>query len=135
MGDVDEVDYRARIEAAIRGALNSAEESQDSRDEEPWLVELVALVEAEPDHHHAGISALCGLTPMLGDPNVMGVVELLGYCVHVLRPPMLLAAVQKQAESGPLLRAFDNARRCERVLEAADDAWPESELYESLAMD
>lgn len=134
---MDRQQFAERLTAHVENALVAAEASPDVRDEEPFLIELVDLIRSQPSHRSIGIESLCALVPQIATAN--GIVELLEYCAHTLRPPELLAAVQAHAEaarheleSGASLMPWQTARMCEQILDAAQDDWEDREMFASL---
>lgn len=138
---MDRAEYNLLINDLIERALAAAGGSFDVRIEEPYLVALTFLIRTQAEYVEDGIAALCALIPGLDWDwqGSDGVVALLEYCVHVLRPPSLIASVrEKQAaaklalETGESLRPWQTARNCERVLDALKDPWLEADIYASL---
>jgi hypothetical protein len=134
---MDEGEFSASLAGCIDGALNAAAHSPDVKDEDPFLAKLVALIQHEPEHRSAGIAVLCALVPRMEFEN--GVVELLEYCAHVLRPEELLSAVDAHAraatvalEQGDSLRPWHTRRLCRQILEAAEHDWEAGDIYPSL---
>lgn len=139
--DVDQ--FRDTLNLRIRAALDSAAASRDVRDEEPWLVRIVDLIRANPNRRPEAVEILEGLVQLLGDVHCpAGLVEMLGYCVHTLNLPDVVAAAEARRQAA--LTAWnegipggfwDQARRCERVIAAANPNWEERELFPGLAND
>lgn len=105
---------------------------------EPFMVDLVALVRAEPARYSIAAESLRELIPRLELEN--GVVDLLEYCAHTLRPKEVLDDVQDLAESltrelgeDKTLRHWRTRRLCEHIMAAAHDDWDGQDMYESLA--
>lgn len=133
---MDQAEYDVLVHDLIVGALTAASRSFDVRVEEPYLVALTFLIGSQPAYVQAGIAALCDLIP---DMETMdGVIELLEFCVHVLRPPELVAAVstvrdvaKSELAGGHVPRAWETAHKCERILDALSEPWPEGSIYTS----
>jgi hypothetical protein len=134
---VDDQEFSARLDDCISGALRAASASPDVKAEEPFLVELVALVRSEPARLSDATAVLCGLIPRMELED--GVLDLLEYCAHALRPRELLDAIQVFADSATRElgegRSLHTRRLCEHVLAAAHDDWDGRDMYESLRSD
>ena len=133
--------FRQVLESHVRHALNAAESSPDVRSMEPSLVSIVRLVRANPDRHSEADHTLAGLVAQLCEtPPPSGLTDLLGYCVHSLDLPEVLASARRlrrgaldELERGESRRPWEHARRWEQVIEAADRNWEARDMFESLS--
>ena len=121
----------------IEQALTVAESSPDVRDEEPFLIRLVALAQAHHKYQVVLEDNLIDLAARVGTtPHPMGSVELLSYALHVLQLPRLVAAIEEMRQmalaAGNVGRPWECARRYEQVLDAQQQEWTERELFPSL---
>lgn len=139
---MDSDSFRRLLESQVRHALDAAESSFDVRDMEPSLSAIVRLVRSSPEHRLEADHTLAGLVPQLCEtPPPAGLTDLLGYCAHSLRLPEVLASARRfleraldELERGESLRPWEHARRCERVIEAADRNWEARDMFPSLVL-
>lgn len=129
-------DFRRELLAIVDEALVAAERSPDVRDQEPLLVQLVQLIREQPAHQALAEEELVALSRrMASTPPPLGAVELLGYTVHEVELPGVIVALEGlRAIEGehPIGRAWERARRVDRVLEARHRDWEDRELFASL---
>lgn len=138
---MDSAAFDHALGAYLRASLQAAEESFDVRAQEPSLIEMVRLVSSNPSRLHDADHLLARLVPSLCEtPPPSGLVELLGYCVHTLKLPQVLASAQEcrraaleELSRGGSLRPWEHARRCEQVIEAASPDWEDREMFVSLS--
>lgn len=133
--------FKRDFERCVSSALTIADRSPDVRDEERELITLVDLIRSEPSHADQAEAALVALVPQLCEtPPPAGLVELLSFSVHALGLAKVVNAAKEARESalaaletGPSLRPWEHARRCEVVIAAAQADWDEQDMYESFS--
>lgn len=138
---VDRDAFQRELDRCVSAALAVADRSPDVRDEEREMTRLVDLIRREPSHADQAEAALVALVPQLCEtPPPAGLVELLSYCVHALGLPKVVNAAKEARdavlaalETGPSLRPWEHARRCEVVMAAAEVDWDEQDMYESFS--
>jgi hypothetical protein len=132
------MEFLSAFRAIVSEALVTAEASPDVRDEEPYLVRLVALAREHPEYRDLVEDELVALAARLSEtPEPLGSVELLAYAVHTLQLARLVTSVEEMladAEAaGTGGRPWEWARRYERVLQAQSPSWAERDMFSSLA--
>lgn len=138
---MDRESFSREFDALVQQSETASEQSPDVRFQEPALVAIVDLVQANPEHRDQAEQLLVDLVVRLTEiPPPPGLVELLGYSVHVLDVPRVLsAAADLRAEAtaalekGESLHPWEVARRLELVIAASDPDWEDREMFKSLA--
>ena len=135
---MDANSFGVELGKIIDQALAIADESPDVRDEDPFLVQLVALAEEHQEHRAVVEDALISMAKRVGTtPHPNGSVELLAYAVHVLRLPRLITAIEQMQHAaqaaGSIGRPWEWAYRYQRILDAQQAEWADRDLFPSLA--
>lgn len=129
-------DFGRELQVITDEALLAAERSPDARDQEPFLIRLVQLIHEHPAHRTMAEEQLIALSlRMASTPPPLGAVELLAYTVHQVELQGVIAVLEGlRAVEGerPIGRAWERARRFERVLAARHRDWEDRDLYPSL---
>ncbi|MFJ9317329.1 hypothetical protein ACIRN4_24295 [Pimelobacter simplex] len=126
----DQREFTAQMELLVRDCIVIAAGSPDARDLAPTLRDLVALVQANPEHAEVASSVFLDLLEERPGELILGVpgtIEILEFSMHRLRWPAMQSALSKLVQSANDPRV---SRAAGRVLEAFDSDWAGGEIYD-----
>lgn len=118
------------MSSLVHDGLTIAAASPDARELAPTLNDIVALVQANPDHAEPAASVFLGLLEEQPGELILGVpgaIEILEFSMQRLRWTGVQSALSQLAQSARDARV---SRAAERVLEAFDDDWSGGEIYD-----
>jgi len=138
---MEDARFLSALSGRIDEALAIADRSCDVRDEEVALVKIVALVNAHPEHRQVAERPMLELLHELEQtPARLGIVELLAYCVHVVSFSLLVEVARArrdsalaECEKGGSGRRWEHARAMQRVIDAEDPGWEDSDMFVTLS--
>ncbi len=122
-------EIRHDVKILVSRILRDAELSDDVRDIEPTLQELLSALQDEHNDPQESVQALLGLLVRTPDGPPLhrpGIVEILEFCMRRLRWPEIHDALNELRTSA---RDWRVQRAAERVLEVYEEDWPGGDIY------